>query len=147
MTLYARFIPNKYKLSYVDETGKTIVNLAVFVDNFVPEAAARKKDGYTFDGWFTAAEGGRAWDFMKDMMPADDLILYARLSPKAYALTYIVDSNADGESLEVPFGATLPMPDTPVKIGHTFAGWYTEAIGGVAWDFVTNKMPASDLTL
>jgi len=84
---------------------------------------------------------------MKDMMPIEDLTLHARFSPQEYALTYVVDENNYGESVQVPFGTSLSTPEIPAKVGHTFAGWYTAQAGGKLWNFAADKMPASDLTL
>jgi len=147
MTLYARFRPSRYTLIYVDEIGETIVELRVNVDDDLPVPDDRKKEGYSFDGWFTAAEGGRKWDFAVDKMPEEDLTLHASFSPQSYVLSYIVDGNNYGASVATHFGSEIPLPETPVKAGHTFSGWYTEASGGQQWDFAVDKMPASDLTL
>ncbi|HAK1619544.1 TPA: InlB B-repeat-containing protein [Listeria monocytogenes] len=38
-------------------------------------------------------------------------------------------------------------PTTPTKAGYTFDGWYDAETGGNKWNFVTNKMPAKNMTL
>ncbi|AMP20361.1 hypothetical protein AZF37_03505 [endosymbiont 'TC1' of Trimyema compressum] len=40
------------------------------------------KDGYTFKGWNTAADGsGKLWDYAVDTMPARNITLYAQWEP------------------------------------------------------------------
>jgi Listeria/Bacterioides repeat len=45
-------------------------------------------------------------------------------------------------------GATVTEPSAPSKTGYTFDGWYEQPdFSDTAWNFVTDKMPAKDVTL
>lgn len=98
-----------------------------------------ERTGFTFDGWFTAADGGTAvGDAGDDYTPAADATLYAHWTAVSNERTVTFHSNyTDGpasttQTSEVsaaltanPFGAT--------QGGLTFAGWATEAGGAVVY--------------
>jgi len=50
-------------------------------------------------------------------------------------------------SQSVAFGELIAEPAVPTKTGHTFNGWFDATTGGTQWDFDTDTMPASNLTL
>ncbi|WP_346232899.1 leucine-rich repeat protein [Parafrigoribacterium mesophilum] len=89
--------------------------------------------GHTFDGWFTAATGGTAWDF-GDAVTADTT-LYAQWT----ALAQVTFDTTGGSTTPAPVtinsGDTVNEPTEPTWAGHTFDGWFTAATGGTAWDF------------
>ncbi|MBC1571354.1 LPXTG cell wall anchor domain-containing protein [Listeria sp. FSL L7-1426] len=62
---------------------------------------------------------------------------------------YTVIFDVDGVTTKETVGAytLLTEPTAPEKDGYTFTGWYDAKTGGTEWDFTTDKMPASDLTL
>jgi len=145
ITLYAHWeaIPT-YTITFIanDEVHATDEAVAgVLIE--VPQTPT--KLGYTFVGWYTALEDGSRWDFEADTMPAEHLTLYARFGVDTYEVTY--DNEGVATSIPVPYGELLDEPTTPIKEGHTFAGWYTERNDGTRWDFKTDTMPADNITL
>ena len=92
------------------------------------------RDGYTFDGWFTALSGGSR--VTEDtIVPFDtDLTLYAHWTQETSKI-YTVTFNPNGGSVSqnsktVTNGSTYGSLPTPTRNGYTFDGWFTAANGG-----------------
>jgi len=109
--------------------------------------AKPEKTGHRFLGWYTDKRGGRMWRFDMNKMPAGDVTLYARYVMQSYKVTYVNDGGEKIFPRWIDFGEEVFEPRDPQKAGHRFIGWYTEAIGGSAWNFEEEMMPASDMTL
>ncbi len=105
---------------------KRYMDIAAGEDVPVPTNNPRR-DGYQFNGWKPNVPA---------VMPAENLRFEAKWEKTAYTLTVIVD----GETMktEYAYGAAVTPPETPVKPGHTFAGWSPA---------IPATMPASDLTV
>ena len=92
------------------------------------ELATLTKAGYTFDGWFTAPEGGIEITAETVMTTAADHTIYAQFTPVTYSITYNGIEGAthtNPKSYSAETGAiTLTAA---VKDGYTFAGWYENA--------------------
>lgn len=119
------------------------------------EPKAPGRSGYTFEGWYTKAEGGREYDF--DDAVTENLVLYAHWAEKdtPYVpgepiypdqgnteLVYVTfDLNYDGADeasvVELEKGSTVAEPEDPTREGYVFTGWYTDAAAETAFDFST----------
>ncbi|MDE7311345.1 MAG: InlB B-repeat-containing protein [Eubacterium sp.] len=98
--------------------------------------------GYSFDGWYTASEGGEKFDF--DMAIAADLTLYAQWKAEAPAssqnkVTFEWNYGSAGtyQTLSVNSGEKVQQPANPKRSGYIFNGWYTSANGGERFNFHT----------
>jgi len=89
------------------------------------------RDGYTFDGWYTAASGGTRIVPDTTVVQTEDHTLYAHWTadlPEQYTVTF----NAGGGSVS-PTSQTVTLGEpygdlpTPTRDGYTFDGWYTDA--------------------
>jgi len=100
------------------------------------------KEGYTFAGWNTKADGkGNA--VTKDTVVNEDMTVYAVF--KENAAQFKVTFNVDGTTQEVVVeeGNAIgdKLPADPTKEGYTFVGWNTKADGkgdAVTKDTVVN---------
>ena len=100
------------------------------------------KEGYTFTGWNTKADGtGDA--VTKDTVVSEDMTVYAVF--KENAAQFTVTFNVDGTTQEVVVeeGSAIgdKLPADPTKDGYTFVGWNTKADGtgdAVTKDTVVN---------
>ena len=75
------------------------------------------KEGHTFSGW----------SGLPETMPWHDVTVYGSFTPNKYTVTWQVDGEVV-KSEQVTYGTTIPVPETPVKEGHTFSGWDTQQI-------------------
>lgn len=110
------------------------------------------RSGYTFVGWSPKADGSEAvWDFTASSVPDGDVTLYAQWAENTSIVTFNLNGGTSEISLEqsIAVGSKIqePTPE-PTRMGYTFAGWSSEVDGSTGlWDFVTDVMPDSDLTL
>ena len=85
--------------------------------------------GHTFQGWYTARDGGSRYDFSRTV--TGDVTLYAHWSVNSYTLTF--DGNggkASESSRTVQYGSSYGALPTAMRTGYTFQGWYTAKDGG-----------------
>jgi uncharacterized repeat protein (TIGR02543 family) len=116
------------------------------------------KNGFTFVGWNTAADGtGTPYNGGDTFaMPAEDVTLYAQWTANpTYKVTYN-GNGADGGEVPVDNNnyeegqtVTVAAAGTMTYMGHTFVGWNTVDDGtGTAYNSGdTFSMPAADVTL
>ena len=102
-------------------------------------------EGYKFDGWYNAAEGGK----LVSAMPSGEVTLYAHWSPKQ---TFTVTFNANGGTIigessvifyEGDSLLNMPWITTPIKAekeNEFFWGWYDSSSGGKEVDTITENM-------
>ena len=100
------------------------------------------KEGYTFAGWNTKADG-KGDAVTKDTVVNEDMTVYAVF--KENAAQFKVTFNVDGTTQEVVVeeGNAIgdKLPADPTKEGYTFVGWNTKADGkgdAVTKDTVVN---------
>ncbi|CAM2363424.1 InlB B-repeat-containing protein [Listeria seeligeri] len=140
--------PLKEVLDYTvdfDVDGVVSDTESITEGNLITAPAEPTKTGYTFLGWYDAAEGGNKWDFSSDKMPASDITLYAQFSLNSYDVNFDVDGTTSSETVD--YNELIQEPQNPIKPGYTFTGWYDAKEGGNKWNFETDKMPANDVTL
>lgn len=126
--------------------------------NFTPDYPANlEKNAYVFAGWYTTPgcyEGSEA-DLGTMTMPASDVILYAKWTPKthtvkAYQTKDAMENGADALHTwqNVPHGTAVTNPPAdPLNGQYTFVGWFYISDTGEekAFDF---SMPVNrDLNL
>ncbi|MBM5705967.1 LPXTG cell wall anchor domain-containing protein [Listeria ivanovii] len=80
-TIKQPIAPVYYTVHYFADGRETTEKVPI--DSLLTEPKSPTKEGYTFKGWYEARTGGKKWDFKKDVMPANDLNLYAQFSKKA----------------------------------------------------------------
>ncbi|MEG2200845.1 MAG: leucine-rich repeat protein [Raoultibacter sp.] len=95
------------------------------------------KPNSTFAGWYEdQGAWQKPWDFERNLMPPNDIALYARW-------THNVAFNTNGgipsaiNPLTVDDNIAVSSPPDPSKTGYTFGGWYADAACTEAnkWDF------------
>jgi|GEM_PF-3156747 len=152
MTLFADWTPIPYNVSFNENGGETMASpssMIVDFDALIPSQPTPPTwTGYAFDGWYIDASGNTAWDFANDTI-SGNLILYANWLEE-FTVTFDKnegDIDAVPSSMEVADGSTIsPQPTPPTRAGYGFNGWYIDASGNTAWDFV-NDTVTSDITL
>ena len=91
--------------------------------------------GYTFDDWFTSAEGGSIVE-EGDLVASADVTYFAHWTANKYLVTlsggtdwyFAEEGNLDTLTVEVTYGQIASLP-TPVSTSgiQGFTGWYTAA--------------------
>ncbi|WP_394899721.1 BspA family leucine-rich repeat surface protein, partial [Clostridium tertium] len=98
------------------------------------------KVGNSFNGW----ENLNTSTNIIDKLNSNFL---AKWNVNSYKVTYETDGGSAVPEADVTFDELINEPTAPTKEGYTFDGWYKEADYQNIWDFATEKMPASNVTL
>lgn len=131
-TIYAHWTVNSYTVT-LNPNGGTIdaPTVTLTYGQAYGELPRPSLPGSTFEGWYTAAEGGeRVWKGTVLVIDSDHT-LYARWSTNAY--TVKLDPNGgkvSKDSVSLEYGAVYGDLPKPTRKGHTFEGWYTQPTGG-----------------
>jgi uncharacterized repeat protein (TIGR02543 family) len=144
VTFYADWTENKYYVTY-DGNGNTSGNVPndsnyylYLTSAFLYGQNTLEKEGYSFTGWNTEANGtGTSYAINQIVSMTDDLTLYAQWEINEYTITF--DSNGGSEVLAITedYNTSVTKPTDPTKNNYTFAGWYSdeELTSAVTWDY------------
>jgi uncharacterized repeat protein (TIGR02543 family) len=104
------------------------------------------RNGYTFDGWYTAQSGGTKITSSTTVNLTGNQTLYAhwtaipskantettptQVNSEPSQYTVVLDDGSTCSRITVTNGGTYAGLPTPSKDGYTFDGWYTSASGG-----------------
>ncbi|MDR1778755.1 MAG: leucine-rich repeat protein, partial [Clostridiales Family XIII bacterium] len=107
------------------------------------------REGYSFAGWFTAAEDGTPVTDADLAAFEEDCTIYAHWTANTNTLTY--DANGGNalspSSKTVYYGAAYGTLPTPTRTGYDFAGWYTAASGGTQVTSTTVHLTYGNVTI
>ena len=140
-TLYALFVKT-YQIQFLD--GEQTLFPAAIVESGMTaqETQTPVKEGYVFKGWYEEQTFQTAYDF--DNPVTEDKTLYA-LFVKTHQVQFMDDTQSISRTQVIESGNAAHEPQTPVKEGFIFKGWYLDKTFEMPYDF---KMPISnDLTL
>ncbi len=144
-TLYARWTPKTFTISFNSQGGSSVAQKAVTYNNSYGTLPNPTKTGYTFQGWFSAASGGSKITASTKVTITANQTLYAQWKGASITVkfdnnggygnvpsqTYVVDSTYG----KLPAGSTPPT-------GYAFAGWYTAKSGGIKITTSTKVSPS-----
>ncbi len=142
-TLYAHWSSDAYIVVFdanggTFSSGNSTTSKTVYYGKTVSEPRIPTRTGYSFEGWYTSASGGWAYDLTSEVY--SDKTLYAHWTTITYTVTFNANggtfsSGASSSSKVVNPGSTVSSPETPTRSGYLFAGWYTAASDGNLYDF------------
>ena len=163
MTLYAKWTPNKYAVTYNPNGGgftsgheageKTVVRAETFGDDYAFGLSKPERAGFTFAGWNTAKDPDKgAWVYTTG---EDPKVLTVSID-KAHTLfaiweaqSAVVFLNENHSNLQdeyyghVPLGQALSVTGkklpVPVRTGFTFGGWFMKDASGALKTKVTDS--------
>ena len=133
MSLYAQWSPATYAIVYSADGGTASATSSSFTTGgssiTLPTAS---QPGYTFDGWFTAAQGGTLVGMGgASFTPTASATLYAQWTANAFSINYAADGGtASSTSASFVAGSGSMALPTATEPGYNFDGWYTAAQGG-----------------
>ncbi len=145
MTLYAKWTPNKYKVTFNSQGGTSVTTQTIeYGSKCTPKTPT--KTGYSFDGWYRNAEcTGEAWNFETDVV-TDNITLYAKWIGDVYTVTFDTQGGSPVEAQQVSRDQFVTRPEDPVREGYTFVGWVTTSTGSTEYEFETAKVQ-KDITI
>ena len=137
-TLYAYWKANTYTVTLNQQsgTGGTGSVTATYAAA-MPSMTKPTRTGYTFQGYFTEANGNgtkyynadgssaKNWD-----KTANNTSLYAYWTANTYTVTLDMQGGEGGSaSVTATYDAAMPSMTKPTRTGYTFQGYFTEANG------------------
>lgn len=98
--------------------------------------------GYTFEGWFTDNAGRYPFTDLPEMMPAENITLYAHFEALEHRLTLHFPAFGETDTTYLNYDDELTLL-YPIEAGYIFDGWYADE--NFTEEFTLTKMPNSDL--
>lgn len=111
ITVTALFTANSYLIVYYLDGMEYNKQTWNFGSRIQP-LPAPVKTGHTFNGWID----------LPATMPASDIKVYGSFSVNTYTVTFLVDGD-EYHKITLEYGASLQLPDEPLKEGHSFMEW------------------------
>ena len=148
-TLYAKYTANKYTVTY-DANGGSVsdASKSVTYDQTYGALPTPTKKGYTFDGWFTAKDGGTEVKSTTPVKTANNHTIYAHWTAKTGTLVFNPrDGSCSTKNKSVVYDQPYNELPTASKTGYTFLGWFTEEVGGEMVDSTTISKVEDSQTL
>jgi uncharacterized repeat protein (TIGR02543 family) len=133
-TIYAKWTINQYIVSFISDGGSVVLPISATYNTTITPPAPPTKTGYTFNGWYKDAGLNTAWDFAIDKV-TENTTLYAKWTINSYTVSFDVDGGSAVPAQTVNHFDKAVMPTAPTKVGHTFAGWYTDKTYATGYDF------------
>ena len=135
--LYAKWTANTYTVMLDGQSATTAgtTEVTATYDAAMPTITVPTRTGYTFGGYYTAANGGGTKYYNADGSSAhiwDKTAATTTLYAKWTAISYNITYNLNGGTLETDKNSyTIESPDiildTPIRTGFIFDGWYTNS--------------------
>ena len=145
LTVYAKWRKNNYTVKFMTGEGVDPIADMQAPYNDPIELPVPEKQGFTFMGWYR--ESGFVNEIESGtLMPANNLVLYARWQANTYYITFNSMLGTPVDPLEAAFGediSELEVP-TPARPGYDFIYWYTDDENTA---FVPGTMPLGGITL
>ena len=121
--------------------------------DYVPDVPSAYEPGSVqFGGWYLNPEcSGAQYELNKHIMPADNVLLYAKWVPVRHTVSFYLDQDAyeagtklsTHPDITVPHGSkAAPTPANPTNGSYTFVGWFY-LDGGVEKAFDFANMPVN----
>lgn len=152
-TIYSRWTTNKYTVSFNVTGGNgEFDNIVVEYGTTYGTLPVPTRTGYTFDGWWTARDGGSQVTADTTVSITSSQTLYAHWTANVYSVTlhfdggWITWNGSEQQITASPFvtnytyGVGLPLP-TFGKTGYTAGGWHLAEDGS---DPATYSIGTSD---
>lgn len=129
ITLYAKWTPNTYTITYVLDGGTNSSNnpAEYTYGTGVASFDNPTKEGYEFLGWF--AESTFTTRFTQiTSTQSGNVTLYAKWKAKEYTITYVLDggTNSSNNPAKYTYGVGVSSFEAPTKTNYKFGGWFID---------------------
>ncbi len=147
ISLQATWTANKYTVTFDKQkgTGGTSSVTATY-DGAMPAITLPKRTGYTFKGYYTAANGGGTQYYTASGSSARNYdiasakTLYAYWTANTYTVTFDKQEGTGGtSSATATYDEAMPAITLPKRTGYIFNGYYTGQNGGTRYYDASGK--------
>jgi uncharacterized repeat protein (TIGR02543 family) len=132
--VYAQWTVRRLDVTFNTHGGSPVQTQTVYWNTTATQPPNPTREGHDFAGWYTEATGGTQFNFEAPITA--NTTAHARWNIHRFTVSF----NMHGGTPQVPqqtvdWNATATQPQTPTRPNHTFAGWFTQATGGTAFNF------------
>lgn len=151
MTLYGGWeiyippVPPDCNITFIPNNGDPNTTIIVLTGEFIPRPTPPVKSGYTFKGWYTDEDCTTPWNFEANKVNGHT-VLYGGWELAKYTITFKPNNDTPDTTVTVDRGTLIPRPQSPVKSGYAFIGWYIDEHCTQRWNFDTDT-PTSNMNL
>ena len=146
LTLYAKWIPTEYAITYVLDGGtNNAANPATYNVEESVTFAAPSKVGHTFNGWYSTPEFTSAPLEGIEAGSYGAVTVYASFSINSYTISFDTNEGTSVADIEQYYGTDVTRPADPARTGYSFGGWFSDSALRTPYVFTT--MPAEDITV
>ena len=128
-------IPVTFTVSFNTAGGSAVAPVQVNEGDTAAMPTAPTRVGYAFIGWFTAAGGGVPFNFNTPITANTTLHARWLSMPQTLTVTFNTHNGSPVPPQTLFFGEEASEPPDPVRGNDNFLGWFTQATGGVLFDF------------
>ncbi len=127
---YAKWKATVYEVTFAPNGGNTVIDPITYTveSEEITLSQTCTREGYTFLGWYRNADGTGEKVLTIETGSVDNMTLYAGWAPVEYTISFITGGGdaVDPMKFTVESANTL-LPQTCIRTGYTFVGWYSNA--------------------
>jgi|GEM_PF-3276369 len=142
LNIYAKWL-DPITVSFNVAGGSSVPAISNLPGEALTQPADPTRNGYTFAGWFTNSSFTTPYTFTT--VPNQNTTIFAKWTALNFTITFNSNGGTAVNSLSFDTDQNLSLPAAPTKVGHTFAGWYTNE--ALTTRFTSTKMPPNNITL
>ncbi len=147
-SLYAGWQINpdtQHVVTFSPGNGESSRVILVKANTLIPLQEPPTWEGYTFIGWYRDRECTVPWNFDTDKVTSSMILyggweVYVPPVPPDCNITFKPGNKDPDTTIIVLTGEFIPRPQTPIREGYVFTGWYTDEACTSAWNFEVNKV-------
>lgn len=108
-----------------DSLGGTQVETQTVKSGDSANLVVPSRVGYTFSGWFS--DNTFMYEYTQNSTISMDIVLYAKWQVNSYTISFEENGGSEVSEISLSFGSEITLPNSPLKSGSTFLGWYTDS--------------------
>lgn len=124
-TIYAKWEPCEYKVSFNTDGGTEISDMVVKTGESIKKPKNPEKVGHTFIGWYVDASYSEEYTF-NETSYTGDVILYAKWEPIMIPVHFVTFSTEEIADKNVPYGTSLGELEDLSRSDYVFKGWFMD---------------------
>lgn len=144
VTLYGKWTANYSDVTYHFNNGVANETETYAYNSPLTQPTYEPKIGHTFGGWYLDSAYTQAFNFVTEIMPANDIDLYLKWNVNQYRLTYVSSLGTAPSSVLIDYQSSLLLPNALEVPGYEFLGWYRDSSFSTPIDFSLDRMGATD---
>lgn len=126
----------RYDYIFYDYDGRELYRQNIVHGGTVTPPTNPAKRGYTFAGWYTAADGGTQITDFGNVKAVTKV--YAHYTINQYTVSFASNGGTAVASKTATYNTTITAPTNPTRLGYGFGGWYKDQACTNIWNFTAN---------